>query len=100
MLEAFESIDLAQWPDNAEVIYFNTLHLVSTDHQSVINYGEKLLKRKIMDPSIYRGIIERGIRMKRKLGIIEGQVFEGTRHFPAYKEEFETLLEDAKIALA
>ena len=100
MLEAFERIDLAQWPDNAEVIYFNTLHLVSNDHQSVINYGEKLLKRKIMDTSIYRGIIERGIKMKRKLGIIEGQVFEAIRHFPAHKEEFEALLEEAQAALA
>ncbi len=99
LLAAFDAIDMSLWPDNAEGIYFQTLHLVSTDSQIVINYGEKLLKRKIIDPGIYRGMIERGIKMKRKLGIIEGQVFEAIKHFPAQKEEFEGLLEEARKAL-
>lgn len=100
LLELFEAVDLSLWPDNIESIYFSTLHLVSDDHQSVINYGEKLLRRKILAPEIYKGIIERGIKMKRKLGVIEGQVFEGIKNFPKHKEEFEDLLKEAQKALA
>lgn len=100
LLNAFDNIDLSQWPDNAEGIYFQTLNLVSKDDGAVINYAEKLLKRKIYDVVIYKGMIERGIKIKRKIGVIEGQVFEAIKNFPAHKDEFEELLAEAKKELA
>lgn len=99
LLESFENFDLSSWPDVAESIYFQTLHIVSTDDHAVINYGEKLIKKKVLDIEIYKGIIERGIKMKRKLGVIEGQVFEAIRVFPSHKKELEALLTEAQSKL-
>ncbi|MGZ3788816.1 MAG: tetratricopeptide repeat protein [Bacteriovorax sp.] len=97
LFKLFEHVDLALWPENVHGLYFYNVHLTSKDDAHVIALGEQLLKKKIKDIHIYRGVIERGIKMKRKIGIIEGQVLEAIKEFPESKEEFEELYARAEV---
>lgn len=98
LLELFDSTDLSQWSDNVQGLYFHTLHLVSSDDAMVLSIGEQLLRKKIKNIHVYRGLIERGIKMHRKVGNIEGLVLEAIKNFPDRKEEFEKMLEMAKLS--
>lgn len=98
LLDMFEETDLDQWPENVQGVYFHVIHLTSKDDQMVIMTGERLLAKKIKDVLIYRGLIERSINMKRKLGSLESLVLQATRDFPDYKSEFEDLLIKAQRA--
>lgn len=100
LLELFDSTDLSMWSDSVQGLYFHTLHHVSRDDAQVLFIGEQLLKKKVKDPHIYVGLIERGIKMHRKIGNIEGLVLEAIKIFPEKKEEFEKLLESAKAQSA
>jgi tetratricopeptide (TPR) repeat protein len=84
LLDMFEETDLDQWPENVQGVYFHVIHLTSKDDQMVIMTGERLLAKKIKDVLIYRGLIERSINMKRKLGSLESLVLQATRDFPDY----------------
>jgi tetratricopeptide (TPR) repeat protein len=92
LYEMFEAIDLTLWPKEVQALAFHTLHLTSTDDQKVIQAGEKLLKSNHFDPLIYRGIIERSIKIKRKIGYIENLVFEANKQFPENADELDKLL--------
>ena len=92
LLELFENTDLSLWPKEGQSIYFHTLHLNSSDDQKVIQEGEKLLKSNIRDPQMYRDIISRSIKMKRKTGYIENIVLEAQKHYPEQASEFDALL--------
>lgn len=96
LLELFDSTDLSQWSENIQGLYFHTLHYVSSDDAMVLTAGEQLLKKKIKNVHIYRGLIERAIRMHRKIGKIEGLVLEAITTFPDKRDEFEQMLELAK----
>jgi tetratricopeptide (TPR) repeat protein len=96
LLELFDSTDLSQWSENIQGLYFHTLHYVSSDDAMVLSTGEQLLKKKIKNVHIYRGLIERAIRMHRKIGKIEGLVLEAITTFPDKRDEFEQMLELAK----
>lgn len=98
LLELFESSDLSLWSDNVQGLYFYTLHQISNDDATVISVGEQLLRKKVKDIFIYRGLIERGIKMHRKIGNIEGLVLEAVKNFPEHKDEFDVLLEKAKAS--
>jgi len=98
LLDMFEETDLDLWPENVHGVYFHVIHLTSKDDQMVIMTGERLLGKKIKDVLIYRGLIERSIKMKRKLGSLESLVLEATRDFPDHKSEFEALLVKAQSA--
>lgn len=96
LYDLFEKIDVDIWPSNAQAVYFYSYHLFSADDSQVYGYGEKLLRAKIKDVLIYKGVIERSISMKRPLGAIETLVLEGTNTFPEQRQMFEKLLENAK----
>jgi len=98
LLELFESTDLSLWNDNVQGLYFHTLHQTSNDDATVISIGEQLLRKRVKDILIYRGLIERGIKMHRKIGNIEGLVLEAVKYFPDHKDEFDNLLERAKAS--
>lgn len=97
LLEMFEETDLDQWPENAQGIYFHIIHLTSKDNQRVIMTGERLLSKKIKDVLIYKGLIERSIKMKRKSGSLESLMLEATRDFPDHKSEFEELFLKSQV---
>lgn len=90
--ELFEETDLEKWPHNAQGIYFHTIHQTSSDDYKVINLGEQMLKRKIKDVLIYKGLIERSVKMKRKSASLESLLLEASRDFPDHQIEFEKLL--------
>jgi tetratricopeptide (TPR) repeat protein len=96
MLELFEAADLSIWPDNVQGLYFYTLHAVSPDDAQVIAVGEQILRKKVKDAKIYVGLIERSIKMRRKIGNIESLVLEACKYFPERKMYFEQMLETAK----
>lgn len=98
LLEMFEEIDLELWPENVHGVYFHVIHLTSSDDQMVIMTGERLLGKKIKDVLIYKGLIERSIKMKRKTGLLESLVLEATKEFPDHRSEFEELLINAQVA--
>lgn len=98
LLELFDSTDLSQWGDSVQGLYFHTLHHVSSDDAMVLSIGEQLLRKKVKDVHIYIGMIERGIKMHRKIGNIEGLVLEAIKNFPDKKEEFEKLLQTARAS--
>ncbi len=98
LLNMFEETDLDLWPENVQGVYFHVIHRTSKDDQMVIMTGERLLAKKIKDVLIYRGLIERSINMKRKLGSLESLVLQATRDFPDHKSEFEDLLIKAQRA--
>lgn len=97
LLDMFEETDLDLWPENAQGVYFHVIHLTSKDDQMVIMAGERLLGKKIKDILIYKGLIERSIKMKRKIGYLEGLILEATKDFPDHKSEFEDLLFKAQL---
>lgn len=92
LLQMFEATDLDQWPGSAQGIYFHVIHLTSEDDHLVITTGERLLGKKIKDILIYKGLMERSIKIKRKIGPLENLVLEVSRDFPEHKLEFEELL--------
>ncbi len=98
LLELFDSTDLSLWGENVQGLYFHTLNHVSHDDAMVISVGEQLLRKKIKDIHIYRGLIERGIKMHRKIGNIEALVLEAIKTFPESKDEFEKMFEKAKVS--
>lgn len=97
LFSMFEETDLDLWPQNAQGIYFHAFHLTSEDDQRVISTGELLLKKKVKDVYIYKGLIERSIKTKRASGSLERLVLEATRDFPEYKTEFEEMLLKAHL---
>lgn len=97
LFSLFEQTDMDLWPENAQSIYFHAFHLTSNDDQKVIMTGEHLLKRKIKDVLIYKDLIERSIKMKRKIGSLESLVLEASKDFPENKSEFEGLLLKAQL---
>lgn len=97
LFSMFEEIDMEQWPENAQGIYFHAFHLTSNDDLKVIMIGEQLLKKKIKDVLIYKGLIERSIKLKRKSGALESLILEATKDFPEYQTEFEGLLLKAQL---
>lgn len=97
LINMFEETDLEQWPDNAQGVYFHVINLTSSDDQKVIATGEKLLSKKIKDVLIYKGMIERSIKMKRKAGVLEVLMLEATKDFPEHKVEFEQLFSSTNI---
>lgn len=97
LVEMFDETDMDQWPDNAQGVYFHVINLTSNDDQRVIAAGEKLLNKKIKDVLIYKGLIERSIKMKRKAGVLEVLMLEATKDFPEHKLEFENLFSSTKI---
>lgn len=92
LLDLFDKTDLETWPKEAQALYFQTLHFTSDDDAKVIQLGEKLLKAHVVDAIIYRGLIERSIKMKREVRYIENMVLEANRTFPECIDEFEALL--------
>lgn len=97
LMDMFEETDLDQWPENAQGVYFHVINLTSADDQKVISAGEKLLNKKIKDVLIYKGLIERSIKMKRKAGVLEVLMLEATKDFPDHKNEFEELFSKARV---
>jgi tetratricopeptide (TPR) repeat protein len=97
LLNMFEETDLDQWPEDVQGVYFHVINLTSKDDQMVIMAGERLLSKKIKDILIYKGLIQRSIKMKRKMGSLEGLVLEAIRDFPDHKSEFEELLNNAQL---
>ena len=92
LYDLYEKIDLSLWPKESQALYFYATHLTSKDDSQVIQAGEKLLKSNIFDPFIYRGIIERSIKMNRKMSYIEGLVLEASKNFPELSQEFESMV--------
>lgn len=97
LLELLDKEDLTVWPREIQALYFQTLHLTSKDDQRVITLGESLIKNNIIDIIIYRGIIERSIKMKRKLRTIEHIVLEASKNFPDNANEFEEKLKNCGL---
>lgn len=97
LLDMFEETDLDQWPENAQGIYFHVIHLTSKDDHQVMMAGERLLSKKIKDVLIYKGLIERSIKMKRKKGSLESLVLEASKDFPEHQSEFEELLSKVQV---
>jgi tetratricopeptide (TPR) repeat protein len=96
LLRSFEETNLSLWPENVQGLYFYTFHKVSDDDLSVLSLGEKLLRKKVKDVYLYRGFIERGIKMNRKLGNTENIVLQAIKNFPDERALFENLLEVAR----
>lgn len=92
LYDMYDKIDIDLWPKEVQGLYFYAMHLSSQDDSRVIQIGEKLLKSNVLDPFIYRGIIERSIKMKRKTSYIEDMIFQANKHFPGISIEFEELL--------
>lgn len=95
LLDMFVKTDMSVWPETAEGFYFYMIHLTSDNDQEVLMHGESLLKKRVKNILIYRGLIERSIKMKRKIGLIESLVIEATNNFPDNREEFEDLFAQA-----
>ncbi|MBP9680899.1 MAG: hypothetical protein KBD76_05805 [Bacteriovorax sp.] len=89
--ELFESVDLDQWNETVSGLSFYTFHKTSEDDGQVLAQGEQLLKKKVKEFHIYIGLIERGIKIKRKIGNIESLVLEGIKEFPEHKDKFDGL---------
>lgn len=96
LFDLFEQADITLWPAGAQAIYFHTMHLSSSDDNRVVMTGEKLIKNKCYDFLIYQGLIERAVKMKRKMNYIEGLVLDGIQHLPKYKNELEALLQEVE----
>jgi tetratricopeptide (TPR) repeat protein len=94
IFELFEKADVSLWPKEVLGLQFHTLHLTCQDDQIVIREGEKLLKNNIQEPLLYRDMIERSIKMKRKIAYIENIVFEAQKNFPDLAKDFEALLKN------
>lgn len=97
LFSMFEETDLDLWPESAQGIYFHAYHLTSNDDQLVMNIGEQLLRKKIKDVLIYKGLIERSIKMKRKSGSLQSLVLQASTDFPEHKADFEKLLLKAEL---
>ena len=95
LFEIFEQTDISSWSVEAQSLYFHTIHSVSEDDNRIVAIGDKLLKNKVRSILVYRGLVERGIKMKRKAGYIEGVILEGTTNMPECREELEKLLASA-----
>ena len=96
LFDLFEQTDISVWSYETQGLYFHTLHSVSDDDQRVVATGEKLIKNKVRDIHVYRGLIERAIKMNRKMSYIETLVLEGATNLPEFKEELEALFEEFK----
>jgi tetratricopeptide (TPR) repeat protein len=96
LLDLFDQADIDAWPVETQGFYFHTLHLISNEDSRVVMDGEKLLKKKVRNILVYKGLIERGIKMKRKLNYFEKIVLEGTQNLPEYKDELEDLLQKVR----
>jgi tetratricopeptide (TPR) repeat protein len=92
LFDLYDKIDLGLWPKEIQALYFYATHLASTDDSRVVQAGEKLLKSDLRDPLIYKGIIERSIKMKRKMSYIEEMIAEGSKYFPESSKELEALV--------
>jgi len=99
LLEKFEQIDISNWSNESQGLYFHTLHLTSEDDNQVINLGEKLMRNKVRTIHVYKGLIERGIKIKRKSNFFEYVVLEGLANVPDSKEELERMLASAIIEI-
>jgi hypothetical protein len=97
MYDLFDKADLTIWPKEVQGLAFYAKHLSSKEDQIIIQAGEKLINSNIIDPFIYRGIIERSIKMKRKASYIENMIFESNKHFPEYSSEFEEMLRNSSL---
>ena len=99
LLEKFEQIDISNWSNESQGLYFHTLHITSDDDTKVITLGEKLLRNKVRTIHVYKGLIERGIKIKRKSNFFERIVLEGSANVPDSKEELELMLANALIEI-
>lgn len=98
-LNLFDEVNLDEWPQVAQIFYCLGMHIGTNEDYKVINLGEKLLRKGLHNPHLYKAVIERGININRKLGIIEAQVLEASSKFPDLKHEIEKLFEIAKSKL-
>lgn len=99
LLAEFDNTDFTLWPESAQGFHFHALHLTSNDHQTVLSFGEKLLRAKIKNYYIDHDMIERGIMANRKLGVLEAMVMDAVKKFPEKSIVFENLLKKAKEQL-
>lgn len=90
--DLFEEADTSNWSIEAQALQFYALNSVSSDDLRVVTIGEKLVKEKVRDIQVYRGLIDRGMKMRRKVGYIEGLVLKATMVLPEYKDELEGTL--------
>ena len=97
LLTWFDEVELTLWPKEVQGLYFHTLNLASKDDQAVLFYGEKLLKNNIHEFIIYKGLIERSIKAKRKLRTVEMLVLEAAKNFPKEAAELEILLQNSGL---
>ena len=98
LLDLFEKQDLSGWAKEVQILYFQVLNDTSEDDNKVIQYGEKLIKNNIHDLSIYKGLVERSIKINRELRLIEGLVLEANRTFPEAIADFENILKKNGLA--
>ena len=94
LFELYDRIDLNLWPKRIQGLYFYALHLScnnNVDDTRVIQEGEKLLKNNIQDPFIYKGLIERNIKVNRKQGVIDDLIAKACQNFPELTHYFENL---------
>jgi tetratricopeptide (TPR) repeat protein len=91
LLEMFDKTDLSKWSLEVQGLYFLTLHLTSQDDQHIILVGEKMLKNQVVDFNIYKGVIERSIKIKRSKSNILILISEAIKYFPEHALEFENL---------
>lgn len=97
LLDLFEKTDLNVWAKEVQALYFRTLHGTSKDDAKVMQVGEKLIKNGVMDVIIYRGMIERSIKMKRDSRYIENLILDANRSFPEYIDEFASLVKNKSL---
>ena len=98
LLDLFEKKDLSGWAKEVQILYFQALNDASADDNKVIQCGEKLLKNNIKDISIYKGLVERSINLKRESRYIENLVLEANRTFPDTIADFEIILKKHGLA--
>jgi tetratricopeptide (TPR) repeat protein len=99
LFDLFEHTEISNWSFESQALYFHTLHSVSDDDQKVVMTGEKLIKNKVRDILVYKGLIERAIKMKRKISYMESLVNEGIKNLPEYKDELEGMLKKIQITI-
>ncbi|MBC7537240.1 MAG: hypothetical protein H7281_00345 [Bacteriovorax sp.] len=99
LFDLFEQTEISNWSFESQALYFHTLHLLSDDDQKVVMTGEKLIKNKVRDILVYKGLIDRAIKMKRKISYMESLVQEGIKNLPDYKDELESMLKKIQITI-
>lgn len=93
-----EAENLTSWAPESVGLHFHVFHSLSGDDQKVFAYGEKLIKQKVREVLVYKDLIERAIKMKKKAFYIENIVEEGIRNIPECREELEELLKNISYA--